>query len=64
MGFRLQSPVASSDGNMWTARSGKYTEVAALVRFLVERAALLDVMRDVRDVHAKPVVTVRQPLDA
>ena len=27
-GLRLHRPVASSDGNMCTARSGKYTEVA------------------------------------
>ena len=57
-------PVASSDGNMWTARSGKYTDVAALVAFLIERAALGHVMRDVGDVDAEPVVAVRQLLDA
>jgi hypothetical protein len=31
-GFRLQRPVASSAGNMCTARSGKYTDVLRLVR--------------------------------
>ena len=36
---------------------------AALVGFLVERASLLHVVRHVRDVHAKPVMAVRQPLD-
>ena len=36
---------------------------AALVGFLVERAAFLHVVRDVGDVHAQPVVAVLQPLD-
>ncbi len=36
---------------------------AAIVGFLVERAALVHVVRDVRDVHAQPVVAVRQPLE-
>ena len=36
---------------------------APLVRLGVERAALLDVVRDVGDVHAQPVVAVGQPLE-
>ena len=36
---------------------------AAVVRFAIERAALVHVMRDVRDVHAEPEIAVRQPLD-
>ena len=41
---------------------GEIHRRAALVGLLVERAALLDVVRHVRDVHAQPVVPVRQPL--
>ena len=36
---------------------------ASLVRFLVERAALLDVVRHIGDVDAEPEVTVRKSLD-
>ena len=46
-------PVASSDGNMWTARSGKYTDVARVVAFLIESASLLYVVRHVGDVHTE-----------
>ncbi len=45
---------------------GAFGEVhrrAALVRFAIERAALRDVVRHIRDVHAEPVVPVRQLLD-
>ena len=42
---------------------GEIHRRAALVGFFVERAALLHVVRDVGDVHAEPVVAVRQPLD-
>ena len=45
---------------------GPFREIdrrAALVRLGVERAALLDVVRDVGDVHAQPVVPVGQPLE-
>ena len=36
---------------------------AAVVGFAIERAALVHVVRDVRDVHAEPEIAVRQPLD-
>ena len=36
---------------------------AAVVGFAIERAAVVHVVRDVRDVHAEPEVAVRQPLD-
>ena len=42
---------------------GKIDRRPALVRFLVERAALLHIVRDVSDVHSEPVVAVRQPLN-
>ena len=42
---------------------GEVHRRAALVGLLVERAALFHVVRDVRDVHAQPVVAVRQTLD-
>ena len=42
---------------------GEVDRRAALVGFGVERAALLDVVRHVRDVDAQPVVPVRQLLD-
>ena len=42
---------------------GKVDRGAALVRFAIERAALLHVMRDIGNVNAEPVVTVRQPAD-
>ena len=42
---------------------GKVDRRAALVGLLVERAAFGNVMGDVGDVHAEPVVAVRQPLD-
>ena len=48
---------------MCTARSGKYTDVPRSYASAIERAALLHVVRDVGDVHAEPVVAVRQPLD-
>ncbi len=62
-GFRLQSPVASSAGNMCTARSGKVDRRRPLVGLGVERAALGHVVRHVGDVHAEPEVAVRQPVD-
>ena len=43
---------------------GKVHRRRALVAFLIERAALGHVVRDVRDVDAEPVVAVRQRLDA
>ena len=42
---------------------GEIHRRAALVGFAIERAALLHVVRDVGDVHAEPVVAVRQLLD-
>ena len=48
---------------MCTARSGKYTDVP---RSYASRSSALPsrhVVRDVRDVHAEPVVAVRQLLD-
>ena len=42
---------------------GEVHRRAALVGLLVERAAFLHVVRHVGDVHAEPVVAVRQPLD-
>ncbi len=36
---------------------------AAIVRLAIERAAFLDVMGHIRDVHSQPEVAVRQPLD-
>ena len=36
---------------------------AALVGFFVQRAAFGNVVRDVRDMDAQPIVTIRQPLD-
>ena len=42
---------------------GKVHRRAALVGLAVERAPLLHVMRDVGNVHAEPVVAVRQPAD-
>ncbi len=46
------------DGALW-----KVDGRAALVRLDVERARLGHVVRDVRDVHAEPVVAVRQLVD-
>ena len=42
---------------------GEIDRGGAFVRFLVERAALRHVVRDVGDVHAEPEVAVRQPID-
>ena len=42
---------------------GKVDRRAALVGLAVERAAFVDVVRDIRDVHAQPEVAVRQLLD-
>ena len=42
---------------------GEIDRRAALVGLAIERAALLDVVRHVGDVHAEPEVAVRQPLD-
>src|SRR6185295_9883660 len=61
-GFRLHSPVASSEGNMCTPL-GEVHRGGALVGLAVEGAALLHVVRDVRDVDAEPEVAVPQPLD-
>ncbi len=42
---------------------GKIHRRAAVVAFAIERAVLMDVVRDVRDVHAEPEVAVGQLLD-
>ena len=62
-GFRLHRPVASSDGKHVDRALGKVHRRPALVRLAIEGAALLDVVRHVRDVHAQPEVAVRQLLD-